>query len=107
LIADELLEDLNIPALDRQSLKFVNIDPIAERVCHASDSPKETDPVRWFYGSSTATTPRNLDKPEQEVQSLQNLLVTSLRKLVWEGRINVPWAMNRKKWLDVNFLNVR
>lgn len=53
-----------------------------------------------FAISSTDTTPQKLDKPEQEVQSLQNLLVTSLIKIVWQGGINVPWTRNRKMWLD-------
>jgi hypothetical protein len=100
---DELLEDLNIPAFHP-----VNPSSTPTQSPNASVMPATPSNKRIPSGSSTAsfaisstdTTPRKLDKPEQEVQSLQNLLVTSLIKIVWEGAINVPWAMNRKMWLD-------
>lgn len=50
--------------------------------------------------SSTETTPQKLDKPEQEVQSLQNIMIMTLLRAIWRGAIPVPWAMNRKMWID-------
>lgn len=50
--------------------------------------------------SSTETTPQKLDKPEQEVQSLQNVMVMTLLRAIWRGAIPIPWAMNRKMWID-------
>ena len=50
--------------------------------------------------SSTDTTPKKLDKPEQEVQSLQNTMVKLLIKIIWDREITIPWVQNRKMWLD-------
>lgn len=50
--------------------------------------------------SSTEITPRRLDKPEQEVQSLQNTMVMALLRVIWRGGIPVPWARNRKMWIN-------
>lgn len=49
---------------------------------------------------STDSTPQKLDKAEQEIQSLQNTLVMSLIKNIWNRRITVPWVRNRKMWID-------
>jgi hypothetical protein len=60
-----------------------------------------SDSSTTSYGiSSTETTPQKLDKPEQEVQSLQNIMVMTLLRAIWRGGIPVPWAMNRKMWID-------
>lgn len=75
------------------NVSATSVTPQNKRI--ASDSSTASYAI-----SSTDTTPKKLDKPEQEVQSLQNTLIDSIIKNVWQRQISIPWARNRKMWLD-------
>ena len=50
--------------------------------------------------TSTEPSPAQLEKPEQEVQTFQDTLVTTLINYIWQGGIPIEWPRNRKMWLN-------
>ena len=53
------------------------------------------------YGaSSTDSPPRIIDKPESDVQTLQNTFVQLVMQAIWGVGVPIPWAQGRKMWLD-------
>ena len=53
------------------------------------------------YGKrSTETTPTKISHAESLTQALQNTLIATVINQVWLGGANIPWAQNRKMYLD-------
>ena len=53
------------------------------------------------YGQvSTETTPTKINHAEPLSQVLQNTLITTVINQVWLGGASIPWAQNRKIYLD-------
>jgi hypothetical protein len=80
--------------------------PTLSEIVLEGSSPSTPPPnKRTFSGESygqqsTETTPQKMKHAEPLTQALQNTLIGTLLTQVWFGVVKIPWARNRKMYLN-------
>ena len=100
-VSEPIMDEEIIP-LDHSP--SIPADPCINTATISPATPATTN-KRVFSGesygsSSTETTPSRMSHSETLTQSLQNTLVGALIFNIWDGGANIPWAQNRKMYLD-------